>query len=162
MWRVSWTPPYQRGRMCVYYRWSLPSRSLFSCYLCFCLVLLSWQGLNSYEAFQRYPEQVRRLQKLEETIRGGSTACLVILCGDMLYAANVGDSRALLYCEGGRCQQLTVDHDTNNEGELRRLQLLGLDRQEIRKNKRIGSHENTRSFGDYSLKEGYKDTDSLR
>lgn len=148
--------------VCVSYRWSLPSRSLFSCYLCFCLVLLSWQGLNSYEAFQRYPEQVRRLQKLEETIRGGSTACLVILCGDVLYAANVGDSRALLYCEDGRCEQLTVDHDTNNEDELRRLQMLGLDHQEIRKNKRIGSHENTRSFGDYSLKEGYKDTDSLK
>lgn len=80
----------------------------------------------------------------------------------MLYAANVGDSRALLYYEDGHCEQLTVDHDTDNEDELKRLQALGLDYKEIKKNGRIGSHENTRSFGDYSLKEGFKDTDSLR
>ena len=55
-----------------------------------------------------------------------------------------------------------MDHDTNNESELLRLAQLGLDVVQIQRNRRIGSQENTRSIGDYSVKGGYKDFDILR
>ena len=56
-------------------------------------------------------------------------------------------------------RQLSVDHDTDNEHELQRLARLGLDPDKIRREGRVGSHQNTRSIGDYSMKGGYKDFD---
>lgn len=58
--------------------------------------------------------------------------------------------------------QLSVDHVTNNKDELARLANLGLDIQQILRNRRIGNQENTRSIGDYGVKGGYKDFDILR
>ena len=58
--------------------------------------------------------------------------------------------------------QLSVDHVTNNKEELERLAKLGLDIQQILRNRRIGNQENTRSIGDYGVKGGYKDFDILR
>ena len=58
--------------------------------------------------------------------------------------------------------QLSVDHVTNNKDELARLAKLGLDIQQILRNRRIGNQENTRSIGDYGVKGGYKDFDILR
>lgn len=58
--------------------------------------------------------------------------------------------------------QLSVDHVTNNNDELARLANLGLDIQQILRNRRIGNQENTRSIGDYGVKGGYKDFDILR
>ena len=58
--------------------------------------------------------------------------------------------------------QLSVDHVTNNKDELARLASLGLDIQQILRNRRIGNQENTRSIGDYGVKGGYKDFDILR
>ena len=50
-----------------------------------------------------------------------------------------------------------------NQDELERLtDLCGLDGEMLRKNGRLGSQENTRSIGDYNIKEGYKDVDTLR
>ena len=50
----------------------------------------------------------------------------------------------------------------NNNEELNRLADLGLDIQQILRNRRIGNQENTRSIGDYGVKGGYKDFDILR
>ena len=50
----------------------------------------------------------------------------------------------------------------NNNEELSRLANLGLDIQQILRNRRIGNQENTRSIGDYGVKGGYKDFDILR
>jgi TAK1-binding protein 1 len=102
------------------------------------------------------------LQILDEHIQGGSTAAMAVMCGNVLYTSNVGDSRILLYKTDGTCLQLTCDHSVDNEEELDRLSYLGLDREVIKRNGRIGTHENTRSFGDYNLKEGYRDVDSLK
>ncbi|XP_062014632.1 probable protein phosphatase 2C 28 [Rosa rugosa] len=50
--------------------------------------------------------------------RGGSTAVTAILInGEMLIVANVGDSRAVL-CRDGVANQLTVDHDPQKEKDL--------------------------------------------
>ena len=107
-----------------------------------------------------------RLQQLEPKLTGGCTAVLAVIVGGVLYVANVGDSRALLVTEsaGGTfgVEQLSVDHSVENEEELERLGQLGLDLAEIRKSGRLGMHENLRSLGDYSIKRGYRDVDTLK
>lgn len=51
----------------------------------------------------------------------------------------------------------------NNPDELERLtNFCGLDGEVLTKNGRLGSQENTRSIGDYNIKEaGYRDVDTL-
>ena len=58
--------------------------------------------------------------------------------------------------------QLSVDHNTSNEDELVRLQRCGLDPNQLRRNKRLGMQQNTRSIGDYSIKGGYQNVDIIR
>ena len=123
------------------------------------------QELNSYQAQQKFPVEVARLQELESHISGGCTAVVAVLTSDRLYVANVGDSRAILAytAKDGRLEikQLSEDHDVNNEQELKRLVALGLDREQLKKSGRLGTQENTRSIGDYILKGGYEDMDIL-
>ena len=124
------------------------------------------QHLTSYAAMQQYPREVSRLQELEPKLAGGCTAVLAVLVEDRLYVANVGDSRALLVQEAPNgtltVDQLSVDHGVENEEELKRLEILGLDPKELIKNGRLGMHENVRSIGDYSIKQGYRDVDTLK
>ncbi|EDO48298.1 predicted protein, partial [Nematostella vectensis] len=123
------------------------------------------EGLSSYEAYKQYPRQVERIQELQEHISGGTTAVVALIFNNKLYVANAGDSRALLCKQledsSLQVQQLSKDHDTQNEEELLRLARLGLDIVQIQRNRRIGSQENTRSIGDYCVKGGYKDFDIL-
>lgn len=123
------------------------------------------EGLSSYEAYQQFPEEVARIQALQDEISGGTTAVLALIFQGKLFVANVGDSRALLCKEMPEStlavEQLSVDHVTNNKDELARLANLGLDIQQILRNRRIGNQENTRSIGDYGVKGGYKDFDIL-
>lgn len=99
-------------------------------------------------------------------LTGGCTAVLAVIVNNHLYVANVGDSRAILVreAEDGSLleEQLSVDHSVENEEELERLEELGLDREQLLKSGRLGTCENTRSIGDYSIKGGYKNVDSLR
>lgn len=122
--------------------------------------------VNSYQAYQLYPLEVARLQELEPKIAGGTTVAVAVICNNKLYVANVGDSRVVLIREKEDgtliAEQLTVDHTVQNWDELRRLEDLGLDPNELTKAGRLGSQENTRSIGDYKIKEGYQDVDILR
>lgn len=61
-----------------------------------------------------------------------------------------------------RVEQLSVDHNTSNEDELRRLAGCGLDPNMLRRHKRLGMQQNTRSIGDHSIKGGYTNVDILR
>lgn len=130
------------------------------------ILLPSLQHLSSYAAYQQFPYEVSRLQDLEPKLTGGCTAVLAILIKDKLYVANAGDSRAVLVREQANgtliAEQLTRDHSVESEDELKRLEALGLDPRELIKAGRLGMHENTRSIGDYSIKEGYKEVDILR
>ena len=59
-------------------------------------------------------------------------------------------------------QQLSVDHNTSNEDELRRLEKCGLNPNDLRVRQRLGAYQNTRSIGDYSIKGGYTNIDAIR
>ena len=124
------------------------------------------QGMSSYQAYQTFPLKVARLQQLTEEISGGSTVVIAIIYANKLFVANVGDARVILGKRGKEGEiesiQISVDHDTSNKDELKRLERLGLNVKEISKSGRIGSQQNTRSIGDYSSKEGYKEFDILR
>lgn len=57
------------------------------------------------------------LDKAADLGSGGSTAVTAILInGQMLVVANVGDSRAVI-CKNGVAKQLSVDHEPNVERE---------------------------------------------
>ena len=122
--------------------------------------------MTSYEAYLTYPVEVARMQELEPKITGGTTVVLAIVCGNTLYVANVGDSRAVLVNENEKgiqqVLQVSEDHGVDNIDELKRLVDLGLDREQLQRSGRLGSQENTRSIGDYSIKDGYKDVDTLQ
>ncbi len=123
------------------------------------------QGMKSYQAQQLYPMEVAELQKLEPKITGGCTAVLAVIANKQLYVANVGDSRAILIKQRPDgtlyTEQLSVDHSVENEEELTRLEQLGLSRETLKRAGRLGMQENTRSIGDYYIKDGYKDVDTL-
>ena len=55
-----------------------------------------------------------------------------------------------------------MDHNTSNDGELRRLAECGLDPATLRRARRLGYQQNTRSIGDYSIKGGYADVETIR
>lgn len=124
------------------------------------------QGLKSFEAYQRYPYEVSRLQQLEPKLSGGCTAAVTVIANNFLFVANVGDSRVLLIKERPdgtlAAEQLTQDDSVENDRELMRLEALGLRREALLRAGRLGTQENTRSIGDYNIKEGYRDVDSLR
>ena len=92
---------------------------------------------------------------------------LAVIINNRLHVGNVGDSRALIVREipgGGALdiEQLSTDHGVDNVNELDRLEVIGLNRDQLKKSGRLGSQENTRSIGDYCLKGGYEDVDALR
>ena len=74
--------------------------------------------------------------------------------------------RALLcYRTGGNdigVRQLSTDHTVGNKSEASRLQSLGIDVSRLTSYGVLGSHDNTRTLGDYYLKGGYKENDILR
>ena len=71
-------------------------------------------------AYHRTDRKVLKKKKVtadgeERSRRGGSTAVTVILVnGETLVVANVGDSRAVV-CEAGEARQLSVDHEPLRE-----------------------------------------------
>ena len=122
--------------------------------------------MKSYEAQITFPTEVARLQQLESQISGGCTAVIAVIKQGVIHVANVGDSRAILVFETSdgalQMSQLTEDHDVHNEEELKRLSQLGLDPRELKVSGRLGTQENTRSIGDYSIKGGFRDVDVIR
>lgn len=122
-------------------------------------------GLSSYEAYMLFPTKVSRLQELEPEISGGTTTVVAVIIGDTIHVANTGDARVVLvqkFSDGSLVTtQLSVDHTVENEHELIRLQALGLDPEDLKKTGRLGSQENTRCIGDYGIKQGYKDVETI-
>jgi len=122
--------------------------------------------MKSYEAFMKFPTEVARVQELESLVSGGCAAVVAVITKKRLYVANVGDSRAVLVYQeydqpALQVRQLSEDHGVENEEELKRLSDLGLDPEQLIRTGRLGTQENTRSIGDYSIKGGYKDVDMI-
>jgi serine/threonine protein phosphatase PrpC len=83
----------------------------------------------------------------------GSTACVSIFVDNVLYVANVGDSRAVL-CDPIRDElAMTVDHTANNPQEIARINQGGT--QNIRNGRLYGGYHGdlavTRGFGDFEF-----------
>ncbi|OMO83238.1 phosphatase 2C (PP2C)-like protein [Corchorus capsularis] len=83
--------------------------------------------LNQPEFWENPKEAIKRAYKktddeiLERVgdMRGGSTAVTAILMdGEKLIVANVGDSRAILCRANGAVEQITIDHDPLREKQL--------------------------------------------
>ena len=60
-------------------------------------------------ALERYPKHVDRMSELDEQIKGGTTAAIVVIKHDQLYVANVGDTRVLLCLVDPQNNYLMVD-----------------------------------------------------
>ncbi|XP_064172024.1 TGF-beta-activated kinase 1 and MAP3K7-binding protein 1 [Anguilla rostrata] len=106
-----------------------------------------------------------RLGVLEQEVSGGATAVVALILNNKLHIANVGTNRALL-CKSssdGQNQviQISHDHTTDNEEEIQRLALLGLDPSRLRQAGLIVGQTSTRRIGDYRVKFNYSDIDLL-
>ena len=54
--------------------------------------------------------------------KSGSCAIVVLIVGDMVYVANVGDSRAVLSSDSGKnVFPLSLDHKPGDDAEMRRI-----------------------------------------
>lgn len=123
-------------------------------------------NLNSYEAYQKFPHLVDKLNTLNCELSTGTSAVVALVYNGRLYVANVGDSRALLCKKDSndvmKVVQLSIDHDLKNEDELLRLSKLGLDVNLMKQGNRIGNQENSRCIGNYLVKGGYREFEELR
>ncbi|CAH0395356.1 unnamed protein product [Bemisia tabaci] len=122
-------------------------------------------GLTSYEAYQKYPRVVEKLNSINTELSCGTTAVAALVHNNKLFVANVGDSRALL-CKTDpngvlKVVQLSVDHDLSNQDEVLRLAQLGLSLDKLKAGMRLGNQENTRCLGNYLVKGGYKEFEDL-
>lgn len=118
-----------------------------------------------YATYQNSPHIIECLRTISSEISGGTTAVVALIIKNKLYVANVGNSRAVL-CKIDQnnlihVQQLSVDHDIDNDDELLRLMELGMDVEKIRKQGKLGNQENTRCIGNYMVKGGYRDFDTI-
>ena len=106
------------------------------------------------------------MQEIDDAIQGGTTATLAVIVDKSLYIANIGNCRALLCTlDGNRTltvTQVSEDHNVKNETELSRLVSLGLSRDSLIKTGHLGIYESSRSIGDYNIKHGYSDIESLK
>lgn len=96
-------------------------------------------NMSSYEAYEKYPQEIERLETINAELSSGTTAVIALIHNGKLYVANVGNCRALL-CKTDaeavfRVVQLTVDHDLRNEDELLRLSQLGLNIEKLKMGK---------------------------
>jgi serine/threonine protein phosphatase PrpC len=80
-------------------------------------------GAALTHAFEATDRQI--LQRCRaEGVKGGATGVAVLRCGDQLYAAHCGDSRAVM-CRRGEALRLTEDHKPNVPRERKRVEALG-------------------------------------
>ncbi|KAH8052540.1 protein serine/threonine phosphatase [Aureococcus anophagefferens] len=80
--------------------------------------------------------------------RAGSTCVAVLVLGDVVVCANVGDSRALL-CRGGRAVALSRDHTPARDDEAARIRAAG---GFVIHRRVMGELAVSRAFGDAELK----------
>jgi serine/threonine protein phosphatase PrpC len=78
----------------------------------------------------------------------GATAVVVLIIGNKLVCANVGDARAVL-CRNGKAVDLSLDHKANRADEQDRIKQQG---GYIVFGRVLGRLAVTRAFGDFDCK----------
>lgn len=84
-------------------------------------------------------------QQMKHFVQCGTTAVVCYIKDHILYTANVGDSRAILYRKG-KAIRLTVDHKPDLTGETERIEQMG---GSIKNNRVQGTLAVTRALGDW-------------
>lgn len=118
-------------------------------------------GISEYEFSQKHKELYDQIEYINQELSVGTSAVLILLYYSKLYICSIGNCRALL-CRSDTKQsmsieQLSVDHNLQNEEEVLRLRRLGLDLQVLQSS----SLYSTRCIGNYFGKSGYKDCNFL-
>ena len=95
------------------------------------------ESMTIYEAYQRVPQVVENIKKINYELSSGAAAAIALVYNNKLFVANVGTCRVLL-CQTDsnsvlKVVQLSVDHDLQNEDELLRLSQCGIDTANLRK-----------------------------
>ena len=62
----------------------------------------------------------RNMEDCDIAMFTGCTACVCVICEDMVYFANAGDSRAII-CKNGIAYEMTTDHKPDLETEKSRI-----------------------------------------
>lgn len=99
------------------------------------------------QGFLELDAAMQREESLREEV-AGSTAVAVMVKDEVLYCANVGDSRAVASVKG-KAEPLSVDHKPNNEGEMRRIIAGG---GHVEFNRVNGNLALSRALGDFGFK----------
>eukprot|EP01100_Stratorugosa_tubuloviscum_P003338 TRINITY_DN1803_c2_g1_i1.p1 TRINITY_DN1803_c2_g1~~TRINITY_DN1803_c2_g1_i1.p1 ORF type:complete len:405 (-),score=208.78 TRINITY_DN1803_c2_g1_i1:41-1255(-) len=86
-------------------------------------------------------------QIIQQRLPSGSTGCVVLIIDDIIYTANIGDTRAVL-CRQGHGLRLTIDHKPDLPEEKQNIETNGGFVQNSRLN---GVLAVSRAFGDITL-----------
>lgn len=78
------------------------------------------------KAEKAFMEKIYNPQTKELKDKSGSCAIVVLIVQEICYVANVGDSRAVLSCEGGqKVYPLSLDHKPGEDCETKRIRAAG-------------------------------------
>jgi len=101
--------------------------------------------------FLQIDEDMTKDETMKDEL-AGTTAITVLIRGNRLYCANVGDSRAVA-CIRGRADVLSIDHKPSNENETRRIISAG---GWVEFNRVNGNLALSRALGDFVFKKNDK------
>jgi len=102
---------------------------------------------NIKTAIETIDEDLKKLN--DDAKECGSTGTIVVIDKDILYCANVGDSRCF-YIDDKKAVQMTEDHNCKNELEVDKIKKRGA---MVFSGKVYGALSLTRAFGDTDYKE---------
>lgn len=127
-----------------------------------CQYTMTPVSAKSHYMNEKYgPNYTKWFSDLRSEITSGCTATTCLIRDGVVYTANVGDTRALILSTQG-IYVLTQDHHPNHPAEAERLLNSGLlPLKNGQPHPDVGGFENTRSLGDYYVKQYYNTNDKL-
>eukprot|EP01126_Amoeba_proteus_P047047 TRINITY_DN5350_c0_g2_i2.p1 TRINITY_DN5350_c0_g2~~TRINITY_DN5350_c0_g2_i2.p1 ORF type:complete len:312 (+),score=56.01 TRINITY_DN5350_c0_g2_i2:616-1551(+) len=83
------------------------------------------RGLETPEALVEAFKQTNDVMCGTYAMESGTCALVIFIQGNVVYAANLGDSRAVMGCRQGKTIRLTQDHKPGDPEEVKRIEGLG-------------------------------------
>eukprot|EP01126_Amoeba_proteus_P047048 TRINITY_DN5350_c0_g2_i3.p1 TRINITY_DN5350_c0_g2~~TRINITY_DN5350_c0_g2_i3.p1 ORF type:complete len:424 (+),score=71.86 TRINITY_DN5350_c0_g2_i3:81-1352(+) len=83
------------------------------------------RGLETPEALVEAFKQTNEVMCGTYAMESGTCALVIFIQGNVVYAANLGDSRAVMGCRQGKTIRLTQDHKPGDPEEVKRIEGLG-------------------------------------